>query len=314
MIEFLEQVYSLSLGYFFDSGKRIYWLYLLTSLVLAYYVFHKSRRQGSFFTYIFNKRVWLSESARVDYLFFLLNAFVKIFLIIPYVYLGFELTFFISEGLIERFGYIEAIFAPETGIIIYTIVLTLLTDFAVYLTHLAMHKVPILWEFHKVHHSARSMNPLTQYRLHPMELLLNNAVGILVFGLTTGIFNYLLMGQVSKWLFMGVNVFSLIFFMLGANLRHSHVALRYFNCLEYIFISPFQHQIHHSREPKHWNKNMGSRLALWDWLFATLYRSEDCSRLSFGIGGEEDHRYQSFKDNLFKPFVNSFRAFAKLFS
>ncbi len=308
-----DELWSLTLGYFVDSSKRVYWLYLLTSLLLAYYVFYKSRKQGSFLSYIFNKRVWLSQSARVDYLLFLFNGFVKLFLILPYIYLGFELTFFFNERLIEHFGYMEQGLSVELGIMLYTIVLTLVTDFAVYLTHLAMHRVPCLWEFHKIHHSARSMNPLTQYRLHPVELLLNNFVAMLVFGLVTGVFNYWLMGQVNKWLFLGVNVFSLLFFMFGANLRHSHVALRYFNGLEHIFISPRQHQIHHSQAREHWNKNMGSRLALWDWLFGTLYLSKDCKRLSFGLGEGQDAEYQSFRDNLLKPFTKSIQRLLKLF-
>ena len=59
----------------------------------------------------------------------------------------------------------------------------------------------------------------------------------------------------------------------GANLRHSHVKLKYPSFLEYIFISPHQHQIHHSDNPIHFNKNMGSKLAIWDWLLGTLVLS-----------------------------------------
>ena len=43
-----------------------------------------------------------------------------------------------------------------------------------------MHKIPILWEFHKIHHSATSLNPITQYRLHPLELLINTLENIAI--------------------------------------------------------------------------------------------------------------------------------------
>ncbi len=275
------ELWELSFGYILNPNKRIYWLYLVISLALAYYVYYRSNRKQPFLAYIFNRRVWLSPSARVDYLLFLCNAFLKAFLILPYIYWGFELTFEISEWLTVHYGYVEEPMSEGLAIVLYTFILSLVTDFAVYLTHLAMHKIPFLWEFHKVHHSARSMNPITQYRLHPVELLINNLVSVLIFGLITGVFSYLVVGRIHKWVFLGVNVFSWLFFVFGANLRHSHVALSYFKPLEYIFISPRQHQIHHSQEYRHWNKNIG-------------------------LGGGQDPDYQTFSANLFKPFTNNF--------
>ncbi len=203
---------------------------------------------------------------------------------------------------------------PKTfTVIAYTTVLTLVTDFTSYLVHLAMHKVPFLWEFHKIHHSATTMNPITQYRLHPVELIINNIQGMVVFGVVGGIFSYLSGGAVSKWVFLGANVFSFAFFIFGANLRHSHVKLHYFNFLEYIFISPVQHQIHHSKERSHWNKNMGARLAIWDWLFGTLHLSKDIEKIDYGIGGDEDPKYKSFTQNMINPFINNYKRIKKFF-
>ena len=104
---------------------------------------------------------------------------------------------------------------------------------------------------------------------------------------------------------MGVNVFHFVFIFLGANLRHSHVKLKYPKFLEYILISPFQHQIHHSNNPKHFNKNMGSKLALWDWILGTLVLSKSVGRISFGV--DKDN---SKFDNLFKSLFNPFKSIA----
>ncbi len=301
---FINQLWQRTIGYFNTPDKRIYLPYLAVSVILAYYVYHKRANKNGFFSYIFNKRVWLSQSAYVDYLFFVFNALVKILLIIPFLHYGFLITFYVNEALVTHLGYIGSPLNTGIAIILYSLSLAILTDFAVYLLHLAMHKYPILWEFHKIHHSARSMNPFTQYRLHPIELILNNILNIIIFGIVTGVFTYLVSGGINKWMFLGIDVLTLIFFVCGANLRHSHVQLRYFNFLEYIFISPLQHQIHHSQSREHWNKNMGSRLAIWDWMFGTLYLSKDVTRLSFGIGKSENKKYQSFSDNLFKPFKN----------
>ncbi len=247
----INEFWDLTIGYFFNTNKRIHLLYLFTSLVFAYYIFRRTKRKGSFWRYIFNKRVWLGKSASIDYMMFLCNGLLKLLLITPYIYFGFVISFRVSDFLINQYDYIENPLSFGYAVALYTIVLTLVTDFCSFLIHLAMHKVPFLWEFHKIHHSATSMNPITQYRLHPIELLLNNIQGMLIFGLITGVFNYLSMGNVNKWVFLGANVFSFLFFIFGANLRHSHIKFRYLNFLEYVFISPMQYQIHHSKTKQH---------------------------------------------------------------
>lgn len=185
----------------------------------------------------------------------------------------------------------------------YTITITIVGDLSVYLVHFLMHKVSFLWEFHKIHHAATSLNPITQYRIHPAELIINNARGIIVFGLITGLFDYLSNHQINMVTFIGVNAFSFVFLLLGANLRHSHVRLKYWNWVEYIFISPFQHQIHHSDKLAHFNKNLGSKLALWDWIFGTLLRSKQVTTVKFGLR-KENSNYHSFLDNLLRPLKN----------
>lgn len=169
-----------------------------------------------------------------------------------------------------------------------------------------MHKIPFLWEFHKIHHSATELNPFTQYRIHPVELIINNARGIFVKGVITGIFMYMANGSISLYTFIGVNVFNFLFLFWGANLRHSHVRLKYFNFLEYILISPFQHQIHHSNKPEHYDRNLGSRFAFWDYLFGTLVRSENTGKIEFGLGEREDKDYQTFAQNLLNPLIKPF--------
>jgi sterol desaturase/sphingolipid hydroxylase (fatty acid hydroxylase superfamily) len=172
-----------------------------------------------------------------------------------------------------------------------------------------MHKVPFLWEFHKIHHSATVLNPFTQYRIHPIELIINNIRGIIIKGFVTGLFMYLANGNISLLTFITVNVFNFIFLFWGANLRHSNVKLKYFNFLEYILISPFQHQIHHSNDPKHYDTNMGSRLAIWDYLFKTLVRSKSVNQIQYGLGEKEDPKYNTFFKNLFIPFINLFKRY-----
>ena len=188
----------------------------------------------------------------------------------------------------------------------FTISITVLKDFTSYVTHLLQHKIPFLWEFHKIHHSATVLNPITQYRIHPAELVINNFTATIAFGLTFGCFDYLSIHQISEIEFLGANMFSFVFLFFGSNLRHSHVKLNYFNWIENIFISPLQHQIHHSSNPIHFDKNLGAKLAIWDWIFGTLLKSKSVKKLSFGLGKNQDIHYKSFLQKFIYAFCYHF--------
>jgi len=308
VISLVVDTYELSKNHFLNSENRIYFIYLISSIALAFYVFIKTKTKKSFFSYIFDKRIWFSKSAFNDYLIFVFNNFVKVLFIGPYLIFGLYISFYFQDYLIKWFGFPESTLSIGQTIILYTIALTVVNDFLSYIVHLCMHKIPILWEFHKVHHSATTMNPLTQYRVHPVELILNNSKAIIGFGLVTGFFDYFSNHALDTVVFIGANIFTFLFMFFGANLRHSHVKLKYPRLIEHILISPYQHQIHHSRSSKHHNKNLGSKFALWDWLFGTLIVSKKTTSLRFGIDDREKD-YFRFRDLLFKPFLKVFMYF-----
>lgn len=304
---------EMAISYFANPKKRIYVGYLLSSGLLAYYIYYSLKPKTSFLGYVFHKKIWWGKSAFVDYAMVFFNSFIKILLIAPFLIYGLYLAFYTDEYLLHTFGKPTTSLTQNQTLIYYTIALIVVGDFASYIVHALMHKVSFLWEFHKVHHSATKLNPITQYRIHPVELMINNARGILVFGVLTGVFDYLSYHQVNKLMFLGVNAFSFVFFVFGANLRHSHVQLKYPVFLEKIFISPFQHQIHHSSNPVHYNKNMGAKLAIWDWMFGTLTLSKSTGSLKFGLGNE-DARFDTFWKNLWQPFKNLWVGVKKRFS
>jgi len=301
VFQILIEALSMPFSYLTEPHKRIHYLYLGSSLLLAFWVYKKQDIRKAFLSYLLPKSIWMSKSTGVDVALLFVNSFVKVLLVSPLIIYGYYLAYWVNEYLVSTWGYTTSGLGEVQVIVLYTISLTVISDFASYVTHYLMHRVPLLWEFHKTHHSATSLNPLTQYRLHPVELIINNIRNILVIGFVTGLFNYLSMSQIDKLTFLGVNVFSFTFLFFGANLRHSHVKLSYFNWLEYCLISPFQHQIHHSNEPDHFNKNMGAKFAIWDWIFGTLKRSRQVSNLQFGLG-EEDKHYDTPLKNLLIPF------------
>ncbi len=313
LINTLEEGLKMPFSFLINPNKRIYFGYIITSVLLAFYVFKREKIRSSFTAYILSKKIWLGNSARVDYWLIFFNSFVKILFIGPFLIWGLYIAFYTNEFLMESFGIRTFNISTFNLILLYTISLTLLNDFTSFLLHYLQHKIPFLWEFHKIHHSATELNPVTQYRIHPVELIMNNARVLVVFGVLAGVFDYLSVEKIDKFTFIGVNIFSFVFLVFGANLRHSHVKLTYFNFLEYIFISPFQHQIHHSNNPKHFNKNMGAKLAIWDYMFGTLVRSKEVENIEYGLG-EEDKNYDSFLKNLKSPFVNVYRGTHKLIS
>ncbi len=292
-----------TVSYFTNGSKRLHVVYLLSSLMLAFYVFKQAKVKYSFFKYIFSKHVWTGKSAVVDYSFIFFNSILKVALIGPYLVSGLYIAFYCSDYLTMYFGIPEHFLSSSQTLVLFTIAITITQDFFSYVVHYLMHKVSFLWEFHKIHHSATRLNPITQYRIHPIELIINNIKGVFVFGVLTGIFDYISNSAVKPIEFISVNILSFIFLFWGSNLRHSHVKLKYFTFLEKIFISPFQHQIHHSSNPAHFNKNMGAKLAIWDWMFNTILLSKSITNLKFGLGKSENKIYDSFAKNLYQPFL-----------
>lgn len=301
----LDSMYEgllLPFSYLISPEKRIHVLYLSSSLIMALYIYLKTKPNASFFKYLFPKKIWTNPSARVDYLLFFINGFFKVLFIAPIAILGITMQETITALLNELFGVCDLNLSRSTIVFSYTLVLWLFGDFASFYVHYLMHKIPFLWRFHKIHHAATVLNPITLYRIHPGELILNNVKTIIVFGTTTGIFYYLANGKVGIMGFLGVNVFRFFFLLVGSNLRHSHVKLKFPLWLEHILISPYQHQVHHSDNQQHYNKNIGSHLAIWDWLFGTLITSKKVKKIKFGLGAAENAVHENVIQNLVSPF------------
>ena len=124
-------------------------------------------------------------------------------------------------------------------------------------------------------------------------------------GVVQGLMLSLLVGSIDAATLAGTNLFTAILNLGTANLRHSHIRLRYPGWLERVLISPAQHQVHHSVEPRHHNRNYGEVLAVWDWLFGTLYLTRPGEEIRFGLGDADGRalpqRHQSFGAALTEP-------------
>ena len=93
-------------------------------------------------------------------------------------------------------------------------------------------------------------------------------------------------------------------------LRHSHVPLS-FGLLEGVIVSPRMHQIHHSSLEAHWDKNFGTNLSVFDWMFGTGYRPSAGEVMATGIYGYSPEQLQEFhtlKGTYWNPLVRSFES------
>ncbi|MDP2561494.1 sterol desaturase family protein [Psychrobium sp. 1_MG-2023] len=319
MLDTLTTTLYQSSLYFLDANQRIFWLYILSSLVLTLALI-KLKPQHSLSgqpisnshrltDYLFNKDIWLHPSARHDYVIFIVNRLLKAFAIIPVLVTMAPIAISFSSSLEQYFGNRDYIDASSTTIMLsFTIILFIFDDFTRFLLHYLLHKVPALWEFHKVHHSAKVLTPMTIYRSHPVESLLYGSRMALTQGIAVGLSYYLFGPTLAMIDILGANAFVFLFNIMGSNLRHSHIWLSWGNWVEYIFISPAQHQIHHSNQVKHFDRNFGSALAIWDKLFGCHVLAStvaEPSKISFGIS-KKNQEHQSLTEIYLMPFKLSF--------
>ena len=156
-------------------------------------------------------------------------------------------------------------------------------DFMLYWTHRIFHRVPLLWRAHRLHHAPAVLTPLTAFRFWPQESLVHMLGSSFGTGIGLGACAAIAGTQVSPLTLFGVNVFALAWGLAFAQLRHSHVPLPFPRWLCHVLVSPHMHQVHHSSDPAHHDRNFGTALALWDWAFGTLYLPRPTERFHFGL-------------------------------
>ncbi len=252
--------------------ERIFWPFLVSALVIA--LVGAALGRVSLRTEVFTRALWWHPSARADYGLFAVRALISLLLIAPLLVSSTVVAVKIVLVLSKAFGAPPAWPpGPLATTVSYTALLFVTSDATRYLLHRAMHRVPLLWRFHQVHHSAEVMTPITLYRTHPVEGLLVAVRGVLVTGVVAGVFSWFTGGQAVAAEVLGVNAVAFALNLAGSNLRHSHVWIS-FGPLEWLLMSPAQHQLHHSLETSGHEVNYGSFLSLWDVLGRSLVRAK----------------------------------------
>ncbi len=134
-------------------------------------------------------------------------------------------------------------------------------DFAIWLEHLASHKIPLLWRIHRMHHSDTGFDVTTALRFHPLEILLS------------------MLWKATVIVALGPPVLSVLIFEVVLNgtsmFNHSNIGIgdRVDRALRRIVVTPDMHRVHHSTDPAETDSNYGFNFVFWDRLFATYTRS-----------------------------------------
>ncbi len=145
-----------------------------------------------------------------------------------------------------------------------------------YAGHRTAHEVPLLWRFHRVHHSIREMDWLAANHLHPLDETLIRSVAVLPL--------YALgFGRVSLGAFVIVITLQAIF--IHANVRMNFGALRW------VIGTPQFHHWHHAREPQAYNSNYAGEFPALDALFGTLYLPANRWPAQYGVDDTEPAGY-----------------------
>jgi sterol desaturase/sphingolipid hydroxylase (fatty acid hydroxylase superfamily) len=263
--------------------------------------------------FLFSRRVLAHRSSRLDYKLYVVNTLLmSSVLAVFYIGSGFWQARF--AALLSWLGPAAQGGEPSWGVTALTVTLSILTlDFGYWLAHYVCHKVPWMWEFHKVHHSAEVMTPATELRQHPVELFFFPLVYGFTAGSTYAAISWAFGDAAQAIGLHGVNVILALHLLTFHHLRHSHVALPFTGAWGVILHSPAHHQIHHSADPKHFDRNLGYLFSVWDWMFGTLWRPRQGEKITLGVGHEgeaHDSVYRVFVD----PCVLAWREFKRSFA
>ena len=303
---------------FTDFSYGSAWPYLLSSLALAWVIYVIAKRRGrpsatSFREYVFPSRLYCHPSTLLDCRFAAIDLFFTFLLYVPILTgVGLLGAKAMSAVLVGLTSWEPPRTLSPTTIIAAAIGFLTLHDFINYWAHVLFHKVPLLWSFHQVHHSAEVLTPAAAYRVHPVEIISFAFLQAPAVGLSAVFYENILGREQQITMIFGVSVFGFVLALLGTHLRHSHIWLSYGPVLNRVFMSPAHHQIHHSIDSRHWNKNFSVKLAVWDALFGTLYVPREPETLQVGLPDADPCDFTTVRKLYFLPFAKAAKGFFSL--
>jgi sterol desaturase/sphingolipid hydroxylase (fatty acid hydroxylase superfamily) len=286
------------------------WITALLGAALTFAVRHDhgfNRTLPNFFRFCFPAEIVRNPSCRLDVLYTVSIKFLRPVIIAPLLITSAGVSQVTNDALTNLFGARAA--GPDHFVVraLALAMIVVLADGSNFCTHYLNHKVKALWEFHKVHHAARFLLPITNRRVHPVQGLFDDTALLLPIGIWLGFISYAFRMPMEDDVVLGMDAFFFSSLLSFYHLRHSHIPMSY-GWLENIFLSPAQHQLHHSVLVRHWDRNFGLFLACWDKMAGTFVRSEPPGVLRLGLPPQHDGSY----DTLLKLYVTPIIGVARM--
>lgn len=287
----------------FTERTAVVWLAVYVALAFAVFVRRERKPEEplgrGFLRYLLPAEIYRHPSAKADCAFFVVE---KILAVAALGVLSVSASW-VAQSLLRAFPA-----APQPPRLWACLLLTaaslLAYDFASFLWHYLTHRIPVLWAFHRVHHAAERLTPLSNYREHPVDSQGRALFQAGLIGATQAAVIHLLPSArpLELW---GQNLLYVPFYVF-INARHSHVWLSFGPFWERIVSSPAQHQCHHGTAPEHIDVNYGFVFSIWDRLFGTLYVPAGRETVRYGLVGEE-RPFPTVLSMYVRPFGDAWR-------
>jgi len=239
-----------------------FWGLIIISLVIwSLEVLFPWRKEQKFF----RKDFWLDG-------FYMFFNFFLFSIAISGIYDLLEHLFY-SVGLNPKsFAFVNILDFP---LAIQLLVFFVILDFVQWVTHILLHKIPLFWQFHKIHHSVKEMGFAAHLRYHWMENILYKPLKT---------FGVMLLGGFEP---EQAYIVHFIAVAIG-HLNHANIKFSW-GPLKYLLNNPIMHLQHHAYElPKgKFGVNFGISLSLWDYLFNTHHVPDSDGSIKIGFPGDE---------------------------
>jgi sterol desaturase/sphingolipid hydroxylase (fatty acid hydroxylase superfamily) len=304
---FLAETYG---RLFFTFSPSISVPSLLSALLVAYLCVTWKRKLARRRTKLkvlirafFPRRLFNTPSPRADLGLFVLNTSIFTVILGGAILSAHVVATLVHGQLVGLFGQPQLTTLTMLQMsLIMTVAMFLAYELSYFTDHYLAHTVPFLWEFHKVHHAAETLTPLTNFRVHPVDTLVFYNITAVIMGCTMGALNYLFGTAATEFSLAHSNIIVFVFVYLIGHLQHSHFWIAFTGTWGRLFLSPAHHQIHHSTNPIHFNRNLGHCLGVFDWMFGTLHiPAAKREKLTFGVDPNPANRH-SVAELLIAPF------------
>ena len=180
------------------------------------------------------------------------------------------------------------------------VVIFVLLDLSIYFQHAMFHVLPVMWRFHRVHHSDLDFDVTTGVRFHPVEILISIFIKIFL---------------IVTW---GAPVLAVILFEIVLNymsmFTHCNICLneKVERVLRWIFVTPDMHRVHHSIRENETNSNFAFNFSVWDRIFGTYRAEPEAGQLGMTIGLTyfRENKWQNYGGLLSTPFSTNVNGYA----